>query len=71
MTTTVTDAQPDLTAADRCDRCGARAQVRVGLIAGDLLFCGADFNRSREAIISQAITVHDEREWKPEERASS
>jgi hypothetical protein len=28
-----------LTALDRCDRCGAQAQHRVTLTAGDLLFC--------------------------------
>lgn len=38
MTSTLT-AEP-LTAADRCDRCGAQAYVRVTLPAGhDLLFC--------------------------------
>ncbi|KAA2254938.1 hypothetical protein F0L68_29630 [Solihabitans fulvus] len=39
MTTTLT--RPDLTAADRCDRCGAAAQVRAVLPSGgELLFCG-------------------------------
>ena len=28
-----------LTATDRCDRCGAAAQIRVELTAGELLFC--------------------------------
>lgn len=28
------------TAQDRCDRCGAQAQVRATFAAGDLLFCG-------------------------------
>lgn len=32
---------PQLTAADRCDRCGAGARVRAVLPAGgELLFCG-------------------------------
>jgi hypothetical protein len=26
--------------ADRCDRCGAQAKVRVILAGGDLVFCG-------------------------------
>jgi hypothetical protein len=26
--------------ADRCDRCGAQAKVRVVLSGGDLVFCG-------------------------------
>ncbi|MGH3516469.1 MAG: DUF7455 domain-containing protein, partial [Haloechinothrix sp.] len=38
MTTTLT--RPALTAADRCDRCGAAAQVRAVLrTGGELLFC--------------------------------
>ena len=33
--------RPELTAADRCDRCGAAAQVRAVLPSGgELLFCG-------------------------------
>ncbi|ANZ42414.1 hypothetical protein UK23_37755 [Lentzea aerocolonigenes] len=33
--------RPELTAADRCDRCGAAAQVRALLPSGgELLFCG-------------------------------
>jgi hypothetical protein len=32
---------PELTATDRCDRCGAAAQVRAVLsTGGELLFCG-------------------------------
>jgi hypothetical protein len=33
--------RPALTAADRCDRCGAAAKVRAVLsTGGELLFCG-------------------------------
>jgi hypothetical protein len=33
--------RPELTASDRCDRCGAAAQVRAVLASGgELLFCG-------------------------------
>lgn len=33
--------RPDLTAADRCDRCGAAASMRAVLPSGaELLFCG-------------------------------
>jgi hypothetical protein len=40
MTTTML-TRPELTRADRCDRCGAAAQVRVILQSGgELLFCG-------------------------------
>ncbi|MGH3437048.1 MAG: DUF7455 domain-containing protein [Sciscionella sp.] len=39
MTPTLT--RPTLTAQDRCDRCGAAAQVRALLSSGgELLFCG-------------------------------
>ncbi|TNC27649.1 DUF7455 domain-containing protein [Amycolatopsis alkalitolerans] len=39
--TSPTLARPELTAADRCDRCGAAAQVRAVLASGgELLFCG-------------------------------
>jgi hypothetical protein len=50
-----------LTSADRCDRCGARAYIRVVLPGGgDLLFC-AHHGRSHEgALRSQAIEFHDE-----------
>ncbi len=33
--------RPELTASDRCDRCGAAAQVRAILPSGgELFFCG-------------------------------
>lgn len=39
MTTVLTPAS-QLTAADRCDRCGAQAYLRVVLTSGgELLFC--------------------------------
>lgn len=39
MTSTLT--RPELTASDRCDRCGAAALVRAVLPSGgELLFCG-------------------------------
>lgn len=38
MTTALT--RPDLTASDRCDRCGAAAKVRAVLpTGGELMFC--------------------------------
>ena len=40
MADVTTALAPTLTAADRCDRCGARAYVRACLISGgELLFC--------------------------------
>ena len=37
--TTAVESRTPLTAADRCDRCGAQAYVRVRLITGELHFC--------------------------------
>lgn len=39
--TTPTPTRPELSAADRCDRCGAAAKMRAVLPnGGELLFCG-------------------------------
>ena len=38
-TLTPAPASSTLTAADRCDRCGAQARVRAVLSTGDLMFC--------------------------------
>jgi hypothetical protein len=53
---------PELTAADRCDECGAQAYIRVELASGDLLFCGHHGNEKREALEPIAISWHDETE---------
>jgi recombinational DNA repair protein (RecF pathway) len=37
-------------AADRCDRCGARAQVRAVLTTGELLFCNHHAHKHRTAL---------------------
>lgn len=54
-------AQASLTAADRCDRCGARAYVRVVLPGGgELLFC-AHHGRAHEAALrAREAEIHDE-----------
>ena len=47
-----------ITAADRCDRCGARATTRVLLAAGhDLVFCGHHSRRYDEALRAVAVEV--------------
>jgi hypothetical protein len=47
--TTALAPNPPLTAADRCDRCGAQAYIRVTLASGgELLFC-AHHGRAHEA----------------------
>ncbi|MFN8077415.1 MAG: hypothetical protein U0Q15_18615 [Kineosporiaceae bacterium] len=54
-------APAPLTAADRCDRCGARAYVRVLLPGGgELLFC-AHHGRAHEAALrAREAEIQDE-----------
>jgi len=50
-----------LTAADRCDRCGAQAYVRVLLDgAGELLFCGHHNRQHGPALAKIAVEIQDE-----------
>ncbi|PJI93505.1 DUF7455 domain-containing protein [Luteimicrobium subarcticum] len=49
-----------LTAADRCDRCGAQAYVRVSLPVGELLFCAHHAREHAGAYEGVATHVHDE-----------
>lgn len=53
------ETQP-LTTADRCDRCGARAYVRVTLPVGELLFCGHHAREHAEKFTEIALHVQDE-----------
>jgi len=55
-----TVAPPSLEASDRCDRCGARAYIRVVLPGGELLFCAHHGRTHREALQQQALHVQDE-----------
>lgn len=49
---------PDLTAADRCDRCGAQAYVRVELANGTALqFCGHHWGTHEAALTPKAARV--------------
>lgn len=60
MTTTL--AASPLTAADRCDRCGAQAYVRATMESGlDLLLCAHHF-RENEVRLREIATIHDESE---------
>jgi hypothetical protein len=50
-----------LTAADRCDRCGAQAFLRVELAEGaELLFCAHHAREHGEKLRQVAINVYDE-----------
>lgn len=59
MTTTLAHAA--LTAADRCDRCGAQAYVRVLLESGgELLFCAHHGREHASALRQVASEIQDE-----------
>lgn len=59
MTTTVLD--DSLTAADRCDRCGAQAYLRVTLTSGgELLFCAHHAKAHSDKLRQVALTIQDE-----------
>ena len=59
MTTTITHTP--LTVADRCDRCGAQAFVRIHLDAGkSLQFCGHHFRENESRLREIAVDVQDE-----------
>ena len=56
--TTSTLTRPELTAADRCDRCSARAQVRAVLPAGgELLFCNHHANEHRSRLEAMDVEI--------------
>ncbi|SIR86637.1 DUF7455 domain-containing protein [Williamsia sterculiae] len=57
VTTTPPISTP-LTAADRCDRCGAAARVRADLPAGGLLlFCRHHFTEHEARLVDLGATV--------------
>jgi hypothetical protein len=54
-------APASLTAADRCDRCGAQAYVRVRLPSGgELLFCAHHGKAHRDALERASAQIHDQ-----------
>ena len=60
MTTALAPTSP-LTAADRCDRCGAQAYVRVRLVSGgELLFCGHHAREHLPKLRAEAADIQDE-----------
>ena len=63
---------PELTAADRCDRCGAQAYIRARLVTGgELLFCTHHGREHLPALMDKAVDVLDETERLQETRISS
>lgn len=58
--TTVLES-PTLTAADRCDRCGAQAYMSVRLPGGgELLFCGHHGRAHADALKAAGSQIVDE-----------
>ncbi len=59
--TTAVAPSTQLTAVDRCDRCGAQAYLRVMLAGGgELLFCAHHAREHGDKLREIAISVHDE-----------
>ena len=52
---------PALTAAERCDRCGAQAYVRALLASGgELLFCAHHGREHADKLRQLSAEIHDE-----------
>jgi hypothetical protein len=61
VTTATAPTSSALSAADRCDRCGAQAYLRVELQSGgELLFCAHHAREHGEKLREIAANVHDE-----------
>ncbi|WP_163759578.1 DUF7455 domain-containing protein [Mycobacterium botniense] len=57
---------PELTRADRCDRCGAVARVRVTLPSGaELLFCRHHATQHEAKLIELSAVLHISDEVEP------
>ena len=61
VTTAVAPGASTLSAADRCDRCGAQAYLRVELqTGGELLFCAHHAREHSDKLREVAVAVQDE-----------
>lgn len=63
MSTTLTPPSDvaELTAADRCDRCGAQAKVRAMMPGGgDLVFCAHHARQYEDKLREAAVQVIDD-----------
>jgi len=61
VTTAVAPGASTLSAADRCDRCGAQAYLRVELQSGgELLFCAHHAREHGDRLREVAASVQDE-----------
>ena len=64
MTTATADAPVlhRLTAADRCDSCGAQAYIAAEVNGSELLFCAHHGRKYEEKLRAVATSWHDETE---------
>jgi ribosomal protein L37E len=54
-------SHPPLTAADRCDRCGAQAYIRVTMPSGsELLFCAHHGHANEDRLRALAAKIQDD-----------
>lgn len=61
--TTAVAPSAALSAADRCDRCGAQAYLRVEMPSGaELYFCAHHGREHNDALREVAATIQDETE---------
>src|ERR1700752_1828602 len=61
VTTAFATGPPALSAADRCDRCGAQAYLKVELLSGgELHFCAHHAREHGDALKAVAANVIDE-----------
>lgn len=60
-----------LSALDRCDRCGAQAWVLAKGVVGELLFCSHHFAKFEEPLYNWAYDIVDERDFINERSQSS
>ena len=56
---TLATKQQELTALDRCDRCGAAAHIRVTLLNGELLFCAHHAREYSASLGTNALAITD------------
>jgi hypothetical protein len=61
VSTALAPSTDALSAADRCDRCGAQAYVRASLVSGGvLLFCAHHATEHRPALEAAGAVFYDE-----------
>jgi hypothetical protein len=57
--TTAVEVHAPITAAHRCDQCGAPAMVRATLKTGELYFCGHHGRDAGKTLTNQSVEIYD------------